>query len=274
MYGILKNEFIDDDNSGEDDSELVCLFAAPIAVNSNRITFSSDTLSLKRYTYVGPAQRWELEVAIAASNFGVPFFINNIVKDVDSTVYVRMPQPIQKYGQARGAKRGTAVDGTSVIATGVNDDTLGIIPGPDVDSILLADFGDSTEEYPTADPILSNNGDMAFGKGTAEAQNRAAGYSTIEMTLNEGSEAFEGTFIKFANHSKVYLIQSINAIYDNTLAITLYPSLRSNVSPGEKVYLGNKVTARMNYEIDSIVGMRYSDGTMSDPGTVRLVEHI
>jgi hypothetical protein len=265
MYGILK----DSTNTGSGD-ELACQFAAPVAIGSNRIIFASDSLSLKRFTATGPAQRWEIEVAIAPSNDGVDFFLNNLVSDVNEEIYVRMPQPIQKVGTATGAMRGSSSGGTELLST---DGTtiLGYTSSIDVG---LGTFANTSEQYPSSSPSLMNNSDYAIASGEGKASLAFKDTNIVGITLNVGSRLFKGSFIKFAGHKKVYLIYAINSIYSNTLNVSVYPPLTNDVSNGETAYLGESVAIPMKYDTDSVVGMRYSDGIVSDPGVVRLVENL
>jgi hypothetical protein len=234
MYGILKENI----NTGFDDSELAAGFATPIVISSNRVHFSSDTLSLKRVSSKGPGQRWEIEASIAQTNNSTAFFVNFINDDADGTVYVRMPQPMQKVGGAVGAARASG----------------------------------TAEEYPTGSPGVLSNNDSAIGGGTATAASASKGASSVLLTLDTNSRIFLGNFIRFTNHDKVYMIQKWNDLTTNTADVDIYPPLIEDVSNSEALDLGANVTIPMEYELDNTFGMTFTNGILSDPGTVRMVE--
>ena len=270
MYGILKKS---NDNDGSSSDQLACLFAAPIAINSRKVAFASDTLSLKRVTSAGEAQRWEIETTIADSNNGVPFFVNNIISDINNIVYVRMPQPAHKIGGAVGAARGVGVDTRDefLVSPGVK---LALQSGTDdQNNLRLGIYEDGAEQYPKANPLFNDNSDFAFAKGTGVTQTNVGQLdSTVVIELGSLAQLFLGSFIRFENHKKIYMIKSFDDLTGNNVTVQIYPKLYEAVNSGTTVYLGNNVIAEMNYEVDSIVGMRFSDGIVSSPGTVRLVE--
>ena len=238
MYGILR-----DSTNTNIPGELICTFAAPISVSSRRVVFSSDTLSLKRVAASGSSQRWEIETTIAQSENGVEFFLNSVVNDVDQKVYVRMPQPVQKFGD--------------------------VVRG-------LGRSGGNAEEYPTANPTRVSNNDFAFAYGTGDVvSSKGAGESAVGILLDPNSQLFTGSFIRFTNHNKVYLIREITSVSVNTANVVVFPNLTASITGGgtpETAYLGGHVTAHMYYDLDNAIGISYSDGILTDPGVVKLVE--
>jgi hypothetical protein len=67
--------------------------------------------------------------------------------------------------------------------------------------------------------------------------------------------------------SKTYLITEISGS-----TISIVPRLNTTYPSGTEVIGGDRVTALMYYDTDTIVGMKYIDGVLMDMGTVKLVE--
>lgn len=103
--------------------------------------------------------------------------------------------------------------------------------------------------------------------GTAVLANGSKGSTTISVTTT----AFipKGCFIKFSNHSKVYMTVTDKTRQSNSVEI--YPALLSSVSNGS-FYWQDDVIMKAYFDTDVTTGMVYSDGIMMDLGTVKLVE--
>jgi hypothetical protein len=106
----------------------------------------------------------------------------------------------------------------------------------------------------------------ASGSPTATG---AIGASLITVGNNFGLLP-KGTFIRFSNHSKIYMTVTERS-GNGTLQI--YPALRSGIS-GTVFTCRDDVIMPCYYDLDSILGMSYSDGLLMDMGTVKLVEAI
>ena len=91
------------------------------------------------------------------------------------------------------------------------------------------------------------------------------------VVIVSGNSVARGSFIKFANHNKVYLVTE--CIEDaSEFELMLYPALRKPVPLSTSVLYADRVTAVMKYDTNVIKGIRYSDGVLSSPGTVNLLE--
>jgi hypothetical protein len=120
------------------------------------------------------------------------------------------------------------------------------------------------------------------GKGTA-----IANASTTALLPNISDVSIsgitglipKGTFIRFSNHTKVYMVAA-NATGLGATAVTLqiYPKLRVAVdaaaTPPTTFTYKDDVLLNCVYDTDNIIGMLYSDGIMMDMGSVRLVEKL
>ena len=100
------------------------------------------------------------------------------------------------------------------------------------------------------------------------AASASAGSAVVFVS---GNSIARGSFIKFANHNKIYLVTE--CIEDaSEFELRLYPALRKPVPPSTEVLYADRVTAVMKYDTNVIKGIRYSDGVLSSPGTVNLLE--
>jgi hypothetical protein len=97
----------------------------------------------------------------------------------------------------------------------------------------------------------------------------SAGVDLITVAGNSGLIP-KGTFIKFDNHTKVYLTLADRS-GDGTLKI--YPRLKTAVSATSFLYADNVIMSCL-YDLDTIIGMSYSDGILMDVGTIKLVEKL
>lgn len=79
-----------------------------------------------------------------------------------------------------------------------------------------------------------------------------------------------GTFIRFANHSKVYMLTST---LTGAGVMSIFPELRVAVS-GTVFSFKTDVLMNCYIETDTVMGMAYSDGILMDLGTVKLVEAV
>lgn len=92
-----------------------------------------------------------------------------------------------------------------------------------------------------------------------------------QVTIEDSSGLIpKGTFIKFANHSKIYITTS-NLIGEGNLNI--FPNLLVNLTDIALSYKDD-VTMSCLYDTDVVRGMVYSDGILMDLGTIRLVEKL
>jgi hypothetical protein len=97
----------------------------------------------------------------------------------------------------------------------------------------------------------------------------------VTDTATRGSDSFQtttnlpsGRFIKFSNHSKVYMVLSRS---DNT--VTIYPSLELDLTTETTFAYGNNVTMQVFYDENQVRGITFENGVLSDPGTITLIEN-
>jgi len=95
----------------------------------------------------------------------------------------------------------------------------------------------------------------------------AIGEFSVSVTQHAGFLP-RGCFIKFANHSKIYMTTSS---LTNTGTLNLYPALRIAV-PGGTVISYSDVLMNAYYDTSVIRGMSFTDGILMDMGTIKLIE--
>jgi hypothetical protein len=83
----------------------------------------------------------------------------------------------------------------------------------------------------------------------------------------------KGTFVRFSNHSKVYMTTTnVNFITGINNTINVFPPLVSSAI-GTMTY-SDDVQMLCMYDTDVVSGMVYSDGILMDTGQIRLVEKL
>lgn len=95
--------------------------------------------------------------------------------------------------------------------------------------------------------------------------------STSDITVSSNVGLIpKGSFIKFANHNKVYM--TVNDLTGTGL-LTIYPTLRVTISSTVFAFKDDVILTCV-YDTETIVGMVYTDGIMMDMGSVKLVEKL
>lgn len=97
----------------------------------------------------------------------------------------------------------------------------------------------------------------------------AAGATTLSISGSGFLPA--GSFIKFANHSKVYLIESA---INGSGSTRIHPGLVQVVGGGTGVQVGAACTITYSRNVNDIKGIVFEDGILSNSGQVNLIEEI
>ena len=102
----------------------------------------------------------------------------------------------------------------------------------------------------------------------------AASGGAPSVTVVSDGVISKGSFIKFSNHDKVYLVTADVAA--GTVPVSIYPSLRSAVTTSHTLYTSNagasSVSLRYYRDVSNLRGLTFTDGILSSTGTVNLVE--
>jgi hypothetical protein len=99
----------------------------------------------------------------------------------------------------------------------------------------------------------------------------ALGANTVDLLGANGLIPM-GTFIKFANHDKIYMTKTDSDTLVTTAGI--YPDLRVVVPAGTAVQYLDDVIMQGLYDTDTITGMVFTDGVLMDNGTIKIVENL
>jgi hypothetical protein len=107
----------------------------------------------------------------------------------------------------------------------------------------------------------------------------AANLTSVTISANAVNNAKvipKGTFIKFSNHSKVYMTTSDATLSGtlNTVTLNIYPALRTALAAGNTVTYQEDVQMLVKYDTDSVKGMVFEDGILMDNGTIKLIEAV
>jgi len=103
-----------------------------------------------------------------------------------------------------------------------------------------------------------------------------AGASTIPLALANGAGFLpKGSFVKFANHTKVYLLKTDwDASTTVSGPVEVYPTLRTSVPSGTTFLYGSNCTLTQFRSIDDQRGITFQDGILASPGPINLIEAI
>jgi hypothetical protein len=107
--------------------------------------------------------------------------------------------------------------------------------------------------------------DLAGAQFTASSA--ALGASVITAS-GLTSSVPRGTFVRFADDPKVYMITS-----SSTNTCTVYPPLVKN-NTGKLLYINNFIVGQFYLDTSSIRGLSYIDGVLMDVGSIKLVEKL
>lgn len=97
------------------------------------------------------------------------------------------------------------------------------------------------------------------------------GTDTINVSGLGSSNLAEGEFIRFTGDPKVYLVTASGV---NGTGVKIYPDLRVTLSNGAGIAYGAKCTMNAVYDDSAMLGIKFSDGILTDQGTIRFVEDI
>lgn len=98
----------------------------------------------------------------------------------------------------------------------------------------------------------------------------AASGGASSVTVVSDGIISKGSFIKFSNHDKVYLVTADVAA--GTVPVSIYPSLRSAVAITDTMNTGASVSLRYYRDVSNLRGLTFTDGILSSTGAVNLVE--
>jgi len=125
-----------------------------------------------------------------------------------------------------------------------------------------------------SDKFTLENADTSSTTAVAVKSSASVGDSSIEVkTLNRSGTLPKGCFFKFSSHDKLYMTTS-DTVFDGTTnpTINFYPSLRSNATTAHQVRLGDLALLTYYKSVDNMSGITFTDGILSNSGTIQLLE--
>ena len=180
-----------------------------------------------------------------------PFSItsNDPVFDVDTV-------SLGKQRVSQGAQRWELSFSTVTSGTTEADMLVGVISGLDASDTMVMPQLPSANRLNTAGPSLVISAGAAAGSST--------------VTVVSDGVLSKGSFIKFSNHDKVYMVTADVAA--GTVPVSIYPSLRTALTVSDVVNTGTSVLISYYRDISNLRGLTFTDGILSSTGTVNLVE--
>jgi hypothetical protein len=171
-------------------------------------------------------------------------------------VFVSDTLSLKRFISRRSAQRWEINAGLEPLTTDAQDLMVNLVTkgySETVTIIVPQNYGAKMVKTATGTPVVSG----------------VAGQSQVVISSGLSGLLPKGTFVKFSNHSKVYMTTS-NLVGNGVL--TLFPALVSNAT-GTMTY-SNDVQMQCLYDTDVVTGMVYSDGVLMDTGEIRLLEKL
>jgi hypothetical protein len=174
-------------------------------------------------------------------------------------VFVSDALSLRRFVSQRSAQRWEIETGVEPLSASAQDLMVSLItkgPSETVQVLMPQNYGGKK--------VKVQNSDLPV--------NATAPVNSTSVTIS-GFVGFvpKGTFIRFSNHSKVYMTTTN---LTNSGSLGVYPPLRIAVSPSTTVKGSDNVLMDCLYDTDTVRGMQYSDGILMDVGTIRLIEKV
>jgi len=132
------------------------------------------------------------------------------------------------------------------------------------DSMIMPQLQEVENRFTLSGNILTSN-------------SSAAGDLDVTMN-NDGSNTGllpKGYFIKFANHDKIYVVTNDNDFAGSTnRTMNIFPALTQTVPAQTAVYTSTNATFTFFRDIDNVKGITFTDGILSNQGTINLIEAV
>jgi len=124
-------------------------------------------------------------------------------------------------------------------------------------------------------PTVDKNYTVSSGDTLVGASADAGSNSVFGNTSNKSGVLPKGSFIKFSNHDKIYLVTSeVNFNTISNPAISIFPSLRVAVTTSNLIKTGQEVLITYKRSIDNSSGITFVDGVLSSLGTINIIEDV
>ena len=108
--------------------------------------------------------------------------------------------------------------------------------------------------------------------GASLAISVAASAGASAVTIASDGIILKGSFIKFSNHDKLYLVTA--DVTAGTVPVSIYPALRSAVAITDTFKTGASAVLTYYRSIDNAMGIAFTDGLLSNAGSITLIEAV
>jgi hypothetical protein len=103
--------------------------------------------------------------------------------------------------------------------------------------------------------------------------NAAKGASSISIDANNNGLVPKGSFVKFNNDTKIYILTSdLNLSGTGNASVNIYPNLLKDLTTSNQIKFTTEAEITYLRSIDNQTGITFNDGVLSNIGTITLVE--
>lgn len=137
----------------------------------------------------------------------------------------------------------------------------------EADAILGAISGITVADTMTMPQLPSVGAANTIGVSRA-ISSASAGASSVN--LNNNGFMSKGTFVKFSNHDKIYMVTADHSA--GVSPVSIYPTLRVAVTGTDTLKTGSSAVLTYYRSIDNAMGITFTDGLLSNAGSINLIE--
>lgn len=139
-------------------------------------------------------------------------------------------------------------------------------------SVVLGKTGAFDIRMPQPYTLKYSDADYSTFLAQKPRQQSLAGSNRI--WFNSVPNIQENQFIRFNGHSKVYLVvlTGTDPGNSNYPFIDVFPNLVLTVPADTNIFRGGNVVMKVYYDDSVQAGIKYTDGILADPGSVKLIE--
>jgi hypothetical protein len=105
---------------------------------------------------------------------------------------------------------------------------------------------------------------------------QATGVSTVAIAgMTSGTTIKKGRFVQFDSYDKMYMVTAdVTANASGQATLPIYPDLQATVADGVELFYkdSDSITFNAYRDISNTQGITYTDGILSDLGTITLIE--
>jgi len=137
----------------------------------------------------------------------------------------------------------------------------------EADAILGAISGITVADTMTMPQLPSVDAANTIGVSRA-ISSASAGASSVN--LHNNGFMSKGTFVKLSNHDKIYMVTADHSA--GVSPVSIYPTLRVAVTGTDTLKTGSSAVLTYYRSIDNAMGITFTDGLLSNAGSINLIE--